>query len=222
MKNLMKLLIVIVMFGIATDSLAQSFGIKAGLNLSNMLIKDDDEIYTDNSRMKPGFNAGATLEFPIKGMFSFDMGLLLSTKGYKLDEKLGNYETASTIKLLYIDIPLTGKAYFNIGGAKIYGAFGPYLGIGLSGEGKYEVTINGNTTNETVTVDWGTDPVKDDMKRLDFGLTAGAGVEFNSIEIGMSYGLGFANISSYTDGGRKVSNRVLGISLGYKFGIRYH
>ena len=206
------------MFGMAAESLAQTFGIKAGLNLSDMLIKDDDKNYTDNSTMKPGFNAGATLEFPIKGMFSFDMGLLLSTKGYKLDEKDGNYESTSTTKLLYIDIPLTAKAYFNVRGAKIYGAIGPYLGIGLSGESNYEVTINGDSTNDTETVNWGSDADNDDLKRLDFGLAAGAGVEINSIDIGVSYGLGLANISSYTDGGRKVSNRVLGISLGYKFG----
>ena len=177
----MKQLLVVVMFGMAGESLAQTFGIKAGLNLSDMLIKDDEVIYTDNSTMKPGFNAGATLEFPVKGMISFEMDLLFSTKGYKLDEKDGNYESTSNIKLLYIDIPLTAKAYFNVGGSKIYGAIGPYLGIGLSGEGKYEVTINGNTTNETVTVDWGSDPVNDDMKRLDFGLIAGAGVEINSL-----------------------------------------
>jgi hypothetical protein len=216
MNNIKKLLIVIVIFGIATDSLAQTFGIKGGLNLSNMLYKGSTEGYSNNFTMKPGFNAGATLEFPIKGMFSFDMGVLLSTKGYKNYEKWGReqYETRITIKLLYIDIPLTAKAYFNVGGAKIYGAIGPYLGIGLSGESKYEVTevSSGTTNNYTETINWGYD-----MKRLDFGLTIGAGVEINSIEIGVSYSLGLANIPD-PDAGDIIRNRVLGISLGYKFG----
>jgi hypothetical protein len=218
MKNLMKLLIVVVMFGIATESIAQTFGLKAGLNLSNMLDKDDGITISDNYKMKPGLNAGATIEFPIKEMFSFEMGMLLSTKGTKQHEKGVDYELSGIFKLLYIDIPLTAKAYFNVGGAKIYGAIGPYLGIGISGESKYEGTFNGNTTIITETVDWGNDADNDNLKRLDFGLTTGAGVEINSFEIGVSYGLGLANIFSNTDGGRQLSNRVLGISLGYKFG----
>jgi len=58
----------------------------------------------------------------------------------------------------------------------------------------------------------------DFLKRLDFGLTGGAGIEINFIQIDLSYGLGLANISSYTNDGDKINNRVLGIFLGYKFG----
>ena len=58
----------------------------------------------------------------------------------------------------------------------------------------------------------------DNIKPFDFGLQAGAGIEFNSFQVGVSYGLGLANISSYTDNGSKISNRVLGISLGYRLG----
>ena len=218
MKGLMNLLIVFVMFGITAESLAQTIGIQAGLNLSDMLMKDDEGVYGDNFKIKPGFNAGATLEFPIKEMFSFNMGLLLSTKGYKVDDKYGTTEFKGTFKLLYIDIPLTAKAYFNVLGARIYGAIGPYFGVGLSGKYKFDVTINGDTTTDTENINWGSDAADDDLKRLDFGLTAALGVEINSIDIGVSYGLGLANISSFTDGGTKVKNRVLGISLGYKFG----
>ena len=67
-------------------------------------------------------------------------------------------------------------------------------------------------------VEWGSDKEKDDLKRLDFGLTMGGGVEINSIQIGLTYALGLANISSYTDYGTKINNRVLGLSVGYKFG----
>ncbi len=218
MKIVMKVLIVAAMLGIATESLAQTFGIKGGLNLANMLTKNDYLKNYESSKIIPGFNAGVTLEFPIKGMFSFDMGMLLSTKGIKLYDKGVNHEFSNIIKLLYIDIPLTAKTYFNVGNAKIYVSIGPYLGIGLSGEERSEGTIFGNTSNSTESVNWGNDADNDDLKRLDFGLTAGAGVEINSFEVGLSYGLGLANIFSNTDGGRKACNRVLGLSLGYKFG----
>jgi hypothetical protein len=46
----------------------------------------------------------------------------------------------------------------------------------------------------------------------------GARVEINSILIGANYGLGLANISNYASDGSSVHNRVLSISVGYKFG----
>ena len=122
------------------------------------------------------------------------------------------------LNLIYLDIPLTAKASFDLGGARIYGVFGPYIGMGLSGKNKFEITAMGETETEEEDIKLGSDEDEDDVKRLDFGLTMGAGVEISSIQIGLSYGLGLANISPYTDGGSKISNRVLGISVGYKFG----
>jgi hypothetical protein len=218
MKNLMKLLIVVILFTLASESYSQ-IGVKAGLNLSNMLIKDDYGTYSDESKMNPGFHVGATAEFPITEMISIETGLFLSTKGVKMSEKDIDYEYNSKANLFYIDVPLTVKAYINVGGSRIYGAIGPYIGMGISGKTTYEYKETGvPTETDTETISWGSDAENDDLKRLDYGLTAGAGVEINSIQIGVSYGFGLANISSYTGDGDIVNNRVLGISLGYKFG----
>lgn len=222
MKNLLKLLIVVIGFTMTTESYAQTFGVKAGLNLSNMLVEDDDDTYSDDFKVNPGFHVGATAEFPITELFSFETGLLLSTKGFKVSEEetfMGEtvkYE--SKLNLIYLDIPLTAKASFDLGGARIYGVFGPYIGMGLSGKSKFEITAMGETETDEEDIKWGSDEDEDEFKRLDLGLTMGAGVEISSIQIGLSYGLGLANISTYTDGGSKISNRVLGISVGYKFG----
>jgi hypothetical protein len=48
-------------------------------------------------------------------------------------------------------------------------------------------------------------------------LTFGAGVEINSVLIGLNYSLGLGNISPNTDNGNMINNRVLGLSVGYKF-----
>jgi len=222
MKNLSKLLIVVVLLAIGNQCYAQIFRVKAGLNLSNMLYKDNDATLSDHFKMIPGFHIGATAEFPINKMFSFEPGLLLSTKGYKAEESETYQGVTSEYKanltLYYIDIPLNAKATFDVGGVKIYGAFGPYLGIGLSGKGKTETNYMGQTESDNHDVKWGSDAENDDLKRFDFGLTFGAGAEIKSFLFGISYGLGLVNISSYTDGGTKACNRVLGISVGYKFG----
>lgn len=221
MKNLIKLLILVFAFSAATETIAQTFGVKAGLNLSNMLVKDDDDTYSDDFKMKPGFHVGVTAEFPFSDMVSFETGLLLSTKGYKISEEesiMGEtLKFEGKANLLYIDIPLTAKATFDVGGAKLYGTFGPYLGFGLSGKYKSEVSGGGESETEEEDVKWGSGD-DDDLKRLDFGLTIGAGLALNAIEVGVSYNLGLANVSPYSDGGYKENHRVIGVSVAYKFG----
>jgi hypothetical protein len=222
MKYLVKLFVVVIALTMTTELFAQNFGLKGGLNLSNMLMKDDEDTYSDDFKMKPGFHIGATAEFPLSDMLSFETGLLLSTKGYKMSEEDTDdgetYKYEVKLNLLYLDIPLTGKATFDVGGAKIYGVFGPYVGMGLSGKTKSEYTDDGETETYEDDIEWGSDEEKSELKRLDFGLTMGAGVEINSIQIGLTYNMGLANISPYTEDGFKINNRVLGLSVGYKFG----
>ncbi|MDD4373672.1 MAG: porin family protein [Bacteroidales bacterium] len=209
MKNLIKLLILVFAFSAATETFAQTFGVKAGLNLSNMLVKNDDHTFSDDYKMKPGFHVGVTAEFPFSDMVSFETGLLLSTKGFKESEGDAKFNA----NLLYIDIPLTARTTFDVGGAKIYGTFGPYLSMGLSGKYKFE----DGSESEEEDVKWGSGD-EDDLKRLDFGLTIGAGLALNAIEVGLSYNLGLANVASTSDGGFKSNHRVIGVSVAYKLG----
>jgi opacity protein-like surface antigen len=208
MKIIRTLFFISLILTLALESTAQTFGVKAGLNLANMLAKDDEGKF--DTKMISGINFGVSAEFPITEMFSFETGLQLSGKGTKQTYATTYTEVEGKYKLLYIDIPLTAKARYDLNGIKIYGVLGPYIGIGLSGQ-RYD---SGAGTD----VNWGSDSENDDLKRLDFGLLIGGGVEIKSIQIGLTYGLGFANISSYTAYETKISNRVLGLSVGYMFG----
>ena len=116
-----------------------------------------------------------------------------------------------------MDIPVTAKTSFDLGNTKIYGVFGPYLGIGLSGKTKLELEYDGEVVSKEEDVRWGSDE-EADLKKMDFGLTVVAGIELNSFQMGLTYSLGLANISPYSENGYKISNRVLGISIGYKIG----
>jgi hypothetical protein len=165
----------------------------------------------DEFKMKPGFNAGVTVEFPTKDWFSIDMSLILSTKGCKTIHKSVTFNDKGTRNLVYLDIPLTAKTYFNAGGAKIYGAFGPYIGIGLGG--KWDEIETNNFSGGTIS---SSSNAFDGLNKLDFGLTAGVGVSIYSFQIGLSYGFGLSDISS--DSNVIIRNSVSGISLGYIFG----
>ena len=194
------------------QSNAQTFGLKAGLNLSNMLIKDNDE----NSDLNniPGFHIGAIVDMPFNEFLSFESGLLFTTKGYKFEEE-ELFKLKAETKLYYLDIPLTLKASHDLGnGLKMFGTAGPYVGIGLSG--KTKATFEGVIMDDD-NINWGSSD-DDDLKKLDWGLTFGGGVEINSIIIGISYDLGLSNISAYQDYGSTIKNKVLKFSVGYMFG----
>jgi hypothetical protein len=178
MKNIVKIFLVVIAINMATDELyAQNFGIKAGLNLSNMLFENNGGTYSDDFKINTGFHIGATAEFPLTEMFSLEAGLLLSTKGFKMIREKFRWDVYELkINLLYLDIPLLAKASFDLGSAKIYGVFGPYLGIGLSGKTQSKAGPNeeDSITSES-DIKWGSNEDEDDLKRIDFGLTMGRG-----------------------------------------------
>jgi hypothetical protein len=211
MKKIAKLLAVVALCGMSSELYAQEYGIKAGLNLSNIYSTLNGNVVSDNYEMNTGFHIGLTAEYPIAKSISFETGLMLSTKGYSVKED-GYFSIASTTNLYYLDIPLTAKAAYKIGGIKIFANVGPYVGVGLSGKVSSEGNLLGISGSTESDVEWGEDG---DYERLDYGLTFGAGVGFGKFTVGASYELGLADIapSSYVE----TNNRVTSVSLGYKF-----
>ena len=210
MKNVYKLLVVLFLISLTSQTFAQpTFGIKGGVNFAKMVVEYGDVSAEDYIKMKLGFQIGGTAEWVINEMFSFEPALLLSTKGFKLVVDETGYEYSEKLDLLYIDIPLNGKVYFDAGGMKVYGLFGPYIGMGLSGKSKWEEDGESGTDD----IEWGSDG---DIKRLDFGLTIGAGMNIKGIEVGLSYALGLANLSPDSNDS-KLNNRVLSLTAAMKF-----
>lgn len=209
-----KLFIIVVAFTMTTKSFAQvKYGVKAGLNLANMLEKDDDDTYSDDYSMKIGFHLGGTAEIPISEKFSVQPGLLFSTKGFKMKiEGIdGFFEDMNiNVNLNYLEIPINAIYKIELGYSKLCINAGPYLGYALSGKVSYD--------EDSESIDIGSSD-DDDLKALDYGFNIGAGIEINdAITIGLQYGLGLGNLSIDTDNGYKLNNRVIGISVGYMFG----
>lgn len=218
MKNLTKVLTIFLITLFCYQANAQTFGIKGGLNLAKVFEKDDGETYSNDYSMNPGFHLGLTVDVPFNDFLSFEPGLVFTTKGMKYEEEEMGFEIKAKANLYYLDIPLTIKASHDLGGGlKMFGAIGPYLGMGLDGKVKTTVKYLGEEETEEEDLKWGNDKDEDDLKRLDMGLTFGGGVEINSILIGISYDLGLSNISAYQDYGTTSKNRVLKFSAGYRF-----
>ncbi len=216
MKFFMRLLIVAVMFTLAAETHAQTYGLRAGLNMANMLIKDDDDTYSDDFKMNPGFHIGPTAELPINDFLSVEAALLVSTKGFRYTDEYEGLKMKTKANLLYIDLPVTAKAIYDLNGIKIYGQLGPYVGMGLTGKYKTKVTYEGETESDSESVEWGSDE-ESDLKRLDFGVVIGAGVQVEKILVGLNYGLGLANTGTTSENGARQNHRVLSLTVGYKF-----
>lgn len=213
MKRICTLFVLAFIFIISTTPTCytQTYGVKAGLNLANMSFKENSGSSIDN-KMILGFHIGATAEFPIQDMYSFETGLLLTSKGTKVSSTYSGVKYETTFKPIYLEVPLTAKGNFEVSGKKVYGIFGPYLGVGIGGKIKTE----GSSSNSE-SIKWGSGS-SNTLKRLDYGLTIGGGIDIETIQVGISYGLGLANIASESSDGVKIHNRVFQISVGYKLG----
>ncbi|MEN8123870.1 MAG: porin family protein [Bacteroidota bacterium] len=211
MKNSAKVLVVILMV-FSSLTYSQTFGIRGGLNISNMVIEGENLDLKDLY----GFHIGGTFDYPFSEFLSLETGLFLDTKGFTLEESIyDNSKVRMSAVLFYLDLPVTIKGTYdlNSNGFKIYGLAGPYIGYGLTGKLVYEY----GDEEEVEDVVWG-DGEDAMFKRFDYGLTFGGGVEIKSIEIGVSYDLGLANVASNTDDEVSGKHRVLKFSLGYRFG----
>ena len=223
MKKIIGVLVVAFLCAISAESMAQIVGIKGGLNFATIAISEDGEDHSDDVDVNTSYHAGITVEFPLGRVFSFETGALLSVKGYALEaedsfeeEEFTYNGTASPI---YVEVPLLAKLYFDLGGARLFAAAGPYAGYGVAGKYTSEVSFDGQADTNSENLKWGSDEDAD-FNRLDYGVMVGAGLNLGIIELGAAYGYGLANILPEPTEDFTINNRVLSVSASIKFGGR--
>ena len=199
MKKIVVFFIFAFMLVLATESHAQTFGLKGGLNIANLTYSGDGT--TSSVKSIIGIHVGPVADFKLQENLSFNTGLLFSIKGAKTEGTDGITET-----LNYLVVPLNLAYKFPINeGAKFFLQAGPYVGYALSGKDKYSDGSDNIKFGE-----------KGGMKRGDFGIGFGAGVEFGAIVAGLNYELGLSNMLD--DATYKEKNKVIQISIAYMFG----
>jgi Outer membrane protein beta-barrel domain len=207
---------------ISSSISAQKIGVRVGGNISNINAGDAYDGFDINMKYKPGFNVGLVTEIPFTDMLSLETGLLMNSKGFRLnetnDESGISYSYKGSMNLYYADVPLYVKGNFEVADYKVHGVFGPYVGFGLLGKSKTKITANDESETTTSTIKWGTDADNDDLRRLDYGVSFGAGAEIKGIELRLSYALGLANISSDHSSDGKFNNSLISISACYFLG----
>ncbi|ALI99302.1 porin family protein [Rufibacter tibetensis] len=157
-----------------------SFGIKGGLNYSNLSGDLQNEERFNN---KIGFNAGVYFNAPIAGdFFSIQPEVLYSNKGYKYDDKvettlLGTeYRYEGTSNFNYIDVPVLAR----VKASSFFFEAGPQVSYLVSVNDKTKQYRNGQLEDRTVS------------ERSKSG--------YSDFEVGYAAGLGFATANGFSLG----------------------
>ena len=218
MKKISKFIILLLICLAAFQSYSQTFGLKGGVNRSDVLFENESGPISKVTDMTlQGFHVGATMENSISEVLYLESGLLVSLKGFKVDELLDGVTGRNKTYLYYLDIPIALKAKFNMGKtSKWYIAAGPVFDIGFAGNyvTVYDWHGDGQATKEKIK--WGNN--EGEYNRFDVGITFGGGMEFGLWQVGVYYDFGLANIASDAKPENTLKNRVWKASVGYKLG----
>lgn len=217
MRNILKISLALALLTLGTAAFSQSIGIRGGLSLSNIYAENNSGTTSDEFLYKTGYHGGIVVDLDITKSLSLESGLMIESKGFRLDNDFGGINSKYALNLTYVDIPLTLKASTDNTFVNFYGILGPYVGVGLFGNEKGETTVLGVKTAFNDPIQWGTTQ-NDEVRRFDYGLMIGAGVELGSIQLGLSYAHGLANIAPVHDNGLTAQNRVFRLSAAFLFG----
>lgn len=214
-----KLYLVIVL-AIMVNSVAWSqvsFGVRAGVNLQNLNGKDFDGEKLENDLIF-GFHAGVDVEIPVAPDFSFQPGVLFSTKGASVDE--------DKINLGYIEVPLHFLYKPMLGSGRLIIGLGPYVSYGVTGKIKQDegsdidIKFKNNLTDEDLLNEFEGEFFH--LKGFDAGADIVAGYQLESnLYIQLNAQLGLLDIypdyPDDEDDETVIKNTGFGLSVGYRF-----
>ena len=187
MKKSFKILaIVAIMFG-ANQIQAQTetktsnttgFGIKGGVNFSNLYTNE-----VDDNNVLTGYNIGFFAQAPIASGVSLQPEINLTTKGSEFQYNNALYQGSQRFKLSYVEIPVLLKINLTEN-FSIHG--GPYAAF-LVDSKIIDKDSNGNV-NSVNQVN------KDDLNKFDYGLSGGIGFDVDHFGLGIRYNYGLQTV----------------------------
>jgi len=226
MKNLIKLSLTVAFMALIINANAQfdksklKLGIKAGLNLADIAQDFKNSEEESDTKMSLGLAIGLVAEYEIQENLAFQSGLMLTRKGYKIDESADGEKYEEKVKVTYLEIPL--HLAYKMDAFQFYA--GPYIAFGLSGKWEEEYSYDEETEKYDGDIVFGND--RKDAKEgemmirgFDAGLDFGVGYQTGPILINAGYSLGLSNLmADPNEDDDKVFNRVFKLSVSYFFG----
>lgn len=179
------------------------FGLKAGVNYSNVYDEEGDDFVADG---KAGFVGGAFLSVPLGTYIGFQPEVLYSQKGFQAKGSVLGFDYDYKRTSTYLDIPLQLQIKPI---EQVTILVGPQYSYLLETKNEF----NGDsTTQEEEEIN------NDNYKKNIFGFVVGA--DFNLENLVISARAGWDITKSDTDGDStepRYKNQVLQLTLGYRF-----
>jgi hypothetical protein len=203
--------------------------VQGGLSLAN--ITNTTSGQTEHNNMLTTFNAGILGRFGLSSTVDLESGVLLSGKGSKAETYFTGTKDDNYIKTkfnpLYIEVPLnllvrvplekTTNLFFHAG---------PYAAMGIAGKSKEDSKLFGLTgssesdikfSNDNPFTSQQEDAAYNKLKRFDFGLNVGGGIDLKKVLLKLNYGFGLTKINSTESNNSaddKNKYRTLSFSIG--------
>lgn len=162
-----------------TDASAQRYnsarvGLMGGFTSSSIKNMDSKSVSL--------YHVGLTAEIPLLGGFAIQPGLLYQVKGMSADkfnsstisESLGSFET----KVGYLEVPVQVQWGLDLLAFRPYVLAEPFVGFRLGQSTKGEAA----------------DKLKDNLKKVEYGLGVGAGVDVWRLQLSVKYFWNFGKI----------------------------
>ncbi len=225
MKTLLTIALVTTLF---SKSYSQVY-VQGGVNLANITKTSSGD--TEDNNMLTTFNAGILGRFNLSTSIDFESGLLLEGRGSKAETYFTNSMDDNYVKTrfnpLYLELPL--NLVVRIPLQKTTNLFfhgGPYAAMGIAGKSTSDSKIIGVTSHSSSDIKFSNDDPftsrqddasYDKLKRFDFGLNIGGGLDLGKVLLKANYGFGLTKINStQSDNGADDKNkyRTISVSLG--------
>lgn len=206
-----------------------TWDVKAGLNYSNVAVKDGDGTRPNTSPV-PGILLGIGLGIPLWDQFSIQPSLVYAKRGFKAPESSPiGWGKGFDARVSYLEFPVSLRYGPKIGPGRLLVAAGPYLGYGTGGTWH---TDEAATIGDIMIGNKGDMKFQDDAsygdygtyvygKPWDYGIHVSVGYSLVD-RYTLSFGLqrGVADLESrWADyqPDRSLRNRAMGVAIGYSF-----
>jgi hypothetical protein len=231
----MKKILFVSAFSIAVlaNAKAQLY-IQGGVNLANITTTTSGQ--TEDNKMLTTFNVGILDRFGLSKVVDLESGLLFTGRGSKAETYYTSGSTTDNyvktkFNPYYVEVPLNLVVRVPVKG--IHGLFfhaGPYAAIGVAGKSTTDQKLIGISSHSENDIQYANDNPftsrQEDasyykLKRFDFGLNAGGGLDIGKLLLKVNYGYGLTKINSTESNNAsddKNKYRTLSFSLGLPIG----
>lgn len=188
---------------ITGEELQARFGIKGGVNFSNLYTKDGDE----DCSIQVGYHAGLFAKIPLTQQFAIQPELYYTTKGAKVTYNSSTVDGTADFNFNYLELPVLGVVNIT-DNVNIHA--GPYFSYLVGGKAKNDANVNLFDFEDNIN--------NDDYNKFDIGLAVGLGLDVGQVGFGARYSYGLSKIGkekSYAGNTYRFPDAVNGVASLY-------